>query len=357
MSVIIQVVSLGLLQMVAILIGGLILGLTKKYDSKKETAVLSFAAGVMIGIAFLDLILEANEMVSETGDLKWFIGAGFIIGLLFILFLDFVVPHEPTRGTQARTPLRSLYKKPKLIKRLMSKNDVRDTVSRNIITELRYLAQPFHRTYIEIFGHKRIALPELAKNLNLDINELNEHISYLQRHNYIKEIIEEGKTYYSVSLEDNGIKKRGVEELRKIGWRTVLGFSLHDFPEGITIGVGFGANPFLGVIVAISLFLHNITEGISIAASFKSSGTKTKDLLKINSIPGFLVPFGALIGIIISLHIPSIYLAFILSFSAGMFVFIATNDLLPEAIKLGEETIMTISMIFGFCIACLLFMM
>ena len=186
MIAIIQVVGLGLLQTVAILLGGMILGLIKKYDAKKEASVLSFAAAIMIGIAFLDLIFEANDMINEISHFKWYIGAGFLVGLLFMLILEHIVPHEPTRGTQARVLLRSLYKEPKLIRRFLRNKEVTDTVNRNVITELRFLAPASQRLYIEILNHGCITLDELTKNLNIDthkpknIIELNEHLSYLQ---------------------------------------------------------------------------------------------------------------------------------------------------------------------------------
>ena len=98
MTEILQAVGLGSLQTVAILIGGLILGLTKNFDKKREASVLGFAAASMIGIAFFDLILEANEI----GISNRFIGGGFLAGLLFMLLIGYALPNEPTRGTQAR---------------------------------------------------------------------------------------------------------------------------------------------------------------------------------------------------------------------------------------------------------------
>jgi zinc transporter ZupT len=358
MTEILQAVGLGLLQTVAILIGGLILGLTKNFDKKREASVLGFAAASMIGIAFFDLILEANEM----GISNRFIGGGFLAGLLFMLIIGYALPNEPTRGTQARAPLRSLYKKPNflrrwLIKRSMRKEDGGDDSNINLITELQTLAPHLRMTYTEILGYDGITLQDLARNMNLGINELEKQISDLRHHNYIREITKEGKTYYSVSREREKDTETGAEERRRVGWKTVLGFSLHDFPEGITIGAGFGANPTLGIVVALSLFVHNITEGMSIASCFKSSGATTLDILKINSIPGLLTPFGALIGFVISSHISLVHLALLLSFSAGMLVFIAMHDLLPGALMLEEQTLTTISMIAGFCIACFLFML
>ena len=107
---------------------------------------------------------------------------------------------------------------------------------------------------MEILGYEDITLQDLARNMNLDINKLGKQISDLRHHNYIREITKEGKTYYSLSRERERDTEKGAEERRRVWWKTVLGFSLHGFPEGITIGAGFGVNPFLGIVVALSLF-------------------------------------------------------------------------------------------------------
>ena len=66
---------------------------------------------------------------------------------------------------------------------------------------------------------------------------------------------------------------------------------------------------------------------------------------------------GALIGILLVFIVSSYYLALMLALSAGFFVFIAINDLLPSAIKLEEDMITITAVIVGFSIAGLLSML
>ena len=65
--------------------------------------------------------------------------------------------------------------------------------------------------------------------------------------------------------------------LLKTGIIVGIGLALHNFPEGLAIGSGFGASFKLGISLAIAIALHDIPEGISMALPMKSGGmSKTK---------------------------------------------------------------------------------
>lgn len=351
MNEIFFVIFLGLLQTFAIVSGGAFIGLIKEYTSQKEAFILSFSAASMMGIAFFELILEATHMV---GDVRYIVGAGFMVGLVFMTLVHYFVEPESTRGKRVTIPLRLLFKKPDLLK-YAGKDGFKSDDRSSIITEMQSLTPSIRETYSRIITKGRVSPSELAGDFGSDITKINKHLNYLHEHNYIDKLTDNGREYYYRD-EPISIEKR-IQESKSVGWRTVLGFSLHDFPEGLTIGAGFAAAPSLGILVAISLFVHNITEGISIASNFKRSGVKTKDIIKINCIPGFLNPLGAIAGVLIASSLSLSLLAFILAFSAGLFVFIAVQDLLPAAIEQGEEAIVTISLLIGFCTHCLIFML
>ena len=68
--------------------------------------------------------------------------------------------------------------------------------------------------------------------------------------------------------------------LLKTGVIVGIGLALHNFPEGLAIGSGFGASFKLGISLAIAIALHDIPEGISMALPMKSGGmSKTKAIL------------------------------------------------------------------------------
>lgn len=71
-----------------------------------------------------------------------------------------------------------------------------------------------------------------------------------------------------------------TNSLLKTGIIVGIGLALHNFPEGLAIGSGFGASYKLGISLAIAIALHDVPEGISMAVPMKSGGmSKTKALL------------------------------------------------------------------------------
>ena len=86
---------------------------------------------------------------------------------------------------------------------------------------------------------------------------------------------------------DSGVKNKfnqksagKTNSLLKTGIIVGIGLALHNFPEGLAIGSGFGASYKLGISLAIAIALHDVPEGISMAVPMKSGGmSKTNALL------------------------------------------------------------------------------
>lgn len=68
--------------------------------------------------------------------------------------------------------------------------------------------------------------------------------------------------------------KQNKNDLLKTGIIVSIGLALHNFPEGLAIGSGFGASIKLGLSLAIAICLHDIPEGISMAVPMKNGGIK-----------------------------------------------------------------------------------
>jgi len=80
---------------------------------------------------------------------------------------------------------------------------------------------------------------------------------------------------------------------------TSIGLAIHNFPEGLAIGSGFGASLTLGYSLAIAICIHDIPEGISMAVPMKNGGMKTSKVLYYVILSGVTTGIGALIGKII----------------------------------------------------------
>ena len=64
--------------------------------------------------------------------------------------------------------------------------------------------------------------------------------------------------------------------LLKTGIIVSIGLALHNFPEGLAIGSGFGASLSLGYSLALAILLHDIPEGVSMAVPMKNGGMKKR---------------------------------------------------------------------------------
>lgn len=85
-------------------------------------------------------------------------------------------------------------------------------------------------------------------------------------------------------------------DFRRIGLFIALALALHNFPEGIAIGVGFAGKNSLGFMIATAMLLHNIPEGLGIGVPLRKGGVHLGKILLLTLIAGFSTPIGAIIG-------------------------------------------------------------
>lgn len=101
--------------------------------------------------------------------------------------------------------------------------------------------------------------------------------------------------------------------LMKTGIIVSVGLAIHNFPEGLAIGSGFGESTKLGLTLALAICLHDIPEGISMAIPMKNGGIKKHKVIIAVIISGITTGLGALVGGIIggiSKEVISICLSF-----------------------------------------------
>ena len=83
-----------------------------KMNEKLEKILLGFASGVMIAASIWSLIIPAIDMSENYGELKWLPAAiGFVLGMLFLLLLDTIIPHLHVKATEPEGVESSLKKK------------------------------------------------------------------------------------------------------------------------------------------------------------------------------------------------------------------------------------------------------
>lgn len=147
----------------------------------------------------------------------------------------------------------------------------------------------------------------------------------------------------------NSTIRYNSNSLLKTGIIVSIGLALHNFPEGLAIGSGFGASLTLGYSLAIAICLHDIPEGIAMAVPMKNGGMKKTRVIFYVIMSGITTGIGAFFGVILG-GISQSVIAFCLSFAAGAMLYIVSGELLPESNKLYIGRMTAIGNIIGFLI-------
>ncbi len=130
----------------------------------------------------------------------------------------------------------------------------------------------------------------------------------------------------------------------------VMAIAIHNLPEGIAAGVGFGSGDTSGaLIIAGGIALQNIPEGMVIIAPMLASGVKPHKTFICAMITGVIEVVGTLIGYF-AVSIASAVLPFALAFAGGTMLYVISDEMIPETHSHGSERGATYSLLVGFCV-------
>jgi len=137
--------------------------------------------------------------------------------------------------------------------------------------------------------------------------------------------------------------------LRKI-WLFIIAITIHNFPEGLAVGVGFGAGDFgSATSLAIGIGLQNMPEGLAVALPLMSEGYSRWKAIGIATLTGLVEPIGGLLGVGAVTAFQPI-LPFGLAFAAGAMLFVISDEIIPETHTRGYARLATYGVIVGFLI-------
>ncbi len=120
-----------------------------------------------------------------------------------------------------------------------------------------------------------------------------------------------------------------VERVRRI-WLFVIAITLHNFPEGLAVGVGFGGGEIgNGVALAIGIGLQNMPEGLAVAVALLTLNYTRLQALGVATLTGLAEPVGGLIGAA-AVTVAQPLLPWGLAFAAGAMIFVISNEIIPE---------------------------
>ena len=137
----------------------------------------------------------------------------------------------------------------------------------------------------------------------------------------------------------------------------VLAITLHNIPEGLAVGVAFGAlaiNPDIGVLtgaiaLAIGIGLQNFPEGAAVSIPLRREGFSRLKAFNYGQLSGIVEPIAGVIGAFLVISIAPL-LPYALSFAAGAMIFVVVEELIPESQSGNETDLSTIGAMLGFAV-------
>lgn len=137
-----------------------------------------------------------------------------------------------------------------------------------------------------------------------------------------------------------------VASLRKI-WLFVIAITLHNLPEGLAVGVGFGTGDLAAAsTLALGIGLQNAPEGLAVALALRSEGYSALFSFVVAAMTGLVEPVAGLAGAA-AVATSQLVLPWGLTFAAGAMLYVISNEIIPETHRHGHHKGATTGLIVG----------
>jgi ZIP family zinc transporter len=134
----------------------------------------------------------------------------------------------------------------------------------------------------------------------------------------------------------------------------VIAITLHNFPEGLAVGVGFGSGDVgHGTTLAIAIGLQNLPEGLAVALAALAAGDPPARAFNVGLLSGAVEPLGGLLGAgLVGLSAP--LLPWAMAFAAGAMLFVISEEVIPEINRDRSSGLNSLGLLAGFVVMMLL---
>lgn len=132
-------------------------------------------------------------------------------------------------------------------------------------------------------------------------------------------------------------------------WLFIFAIALHNFPEGMAIGVAYASSPEAGLSLATGISIQDIPEGLVVALALVAAGYSKSSAVIVGILTGLIEPIGAIIGAAVIGH-AAYLLPWGLGLSAGAMLFVISHEIIPETHRKGHEISATLGLTIGFVI-------
>ncbi len=158
----------------------------------------------------------------------------------------------------------------------------------------------------------------------------------------------------------NGLAVSQAEGI-KTSWQRsillVLAITLHNIPEGLAVGVAFGALGLAGspatfgasVALAIGIGIQNFPEGAAVSIPLRREGMSRGKSFFYGQVSGIVEPIAAVLGALLVVSVQPI-LPYALAFAAGAMIYVVVEELIPESQQHGHSDFSTIGAMLGFAV-------
>jgi ZIP family zinc transporter len=130
-------------------------------------------------------------------------------------------------------------------------------------------------------------------------------------------------------------------------WLFVIAITIHNFPEGMAVGIGFGGGDISnGTTLAIGIGLQNAPEGLAVAVALLGLGYSKWFSFLVALTTGLVEPIGGVLGAAIITYSEP-FLPWGLAFAAGAMIYIISHEIIPETHRHGYQNAATAGLLIG----------
>jgi len=137
-------------------------------------------------------------------------------------------------------------------------------------------------------------------------------------------------------------------------WLLVLAITLHNFPEGLAVGIGFGSEDAgTATALAVGIGLQNMPEGLAVASALFAIGFGRWPSVLVATATGLVEPIGGLLGVA-AVATFTMLLPWGLGFAAGAMIFVVASEIIPGMNREGSARLANIGLMAGLAVMMLL---
>ncbi|XP_075846121.1 zinc transporter ZIP11 isoform X7 [Microtus pennsylvanicus] len=292
--------------------------------------VFVFSSGqVMLAASYWSLLAPAVEMATSSGGFGAFaffpVAVGFTLGAAFVYLADLLMPH------------------------LGAAEDPQTALALNLDPALMKKSDPE--------GPATLLFPERELSIRIGsvglLSDKSENGEVYQRKKVAVTGLPEG-TAPSGAVQGNS-GQPGMSSWRRIAL-LILAITIHNIPEGLAVGVGFGAVEKTASAtlesarnLAIGIGIQNFPEGLAVSLPLRGAGFSPWRAFWYGQLSGMVEPLAGVFGAF-AVVLAEPVLPYALAFAAGAMVYVVMDDIIPEAQMSGNGKLASWASILGFVV-------